>query len=473
MRFDSQTFALRSLDLPAVADSDGAPLTPDELWLGKPVPRYTSYPPATLFKDDIVGAHYVEALSALEGTEPLSLYLHVPFCRALCLYCGCNTCATSNDMRLKDYLAATAQEADRVSALIGRKRPLSRLHFGGGSPNMLSERAMDGLFLALDKHFCLSSASEIAMELDPRLVTIGQAALLSACGVTRVSLGVQDFNPAVQKAIGRVQSFALVERAVETLREYGIKHISLDLIYGLPLQTPAGIADTAQLALTLKPDRVALFSYAHVPQAKRHQKALEAFGLPDSYGALAMEQAARAVFREGGYEEIGMDHFAKASDSLVEARDEGRLRRNFQGYTDDSAKALLGLGASAIGSTGSAFFQNERDARAYQDTIWRGRFATVRGLKLTGEDKVRAAIIEELMCTFSCNIETKCREHNYALAALAPEMEALEVFEKAGLVAREGYRIRLTSPHRMAIRVIANVFDSATRAQNIVTSRAV
>ena len=244
------------------------------------------------------------------------------------------------------------------------------------------------------------------------------------------------------------------------------------MIYGLPLQTPASIAETAEQVRSLSPDRIALFSYAHVPQIKKHQKALEAYGLPDKYTLLAMESSARDVLHEAGYLAIGMDHFAKPDDSLAKAMLEKRLRRNFQGYTDDTAPALLGLGASSISRTSEGFFQNERDEMPYRELVEKGNLATVRGIHLSREDILRGALIEELMCTLSCDVEELCRRHNYPISGLASELEALKSFEKAGLVKREGTRLHLITPYRMAIRVIARVFDDTSKDPNTAASRA-
>lgn len=445
----------------------------DDLWLGKAVPRYTSYPPATAFQENVSAEAYRSMLFSLSPEEPVSLYLHVPFCQALCLYCGCHTTPTRQHDRIALYLDYLHREMEMLASTAERAWRVSHLHFGGGSPNIMSEKDIGLMFGALVRRFDLSSCQEIAMELDPRLITKAQAKTLGLTGVTRVSLGVQDFNPEVQAAIGREQPYELVATANDLLREQGVRNINFDLMYGLPLQSPASVAQTARQAAALKPDRIALFSYAHVPQAKKHQKALEQFILPGPHAALAMERAARTALVEAGYIQIGMDHFALPHDSLAKAQEEGALRRNFQGYTNDPSSTLLGLGASSIGKLPSAYFQNTRDIDAYQRKIGERDFATQRGLVLSGEDKLRAAIIEKLMCELSVNIETVCREHNYSLSALGAEIEALEPYEKAGLIRREGNRITLTTPYRMAVRVIASVFDKTQRAPDAPVSKAV
>jgi oxygen-independent coproporphyrinogen-3 oxidase len=444
----------------------------DDLWLGKAVPRYTSYPPATAFEDGVTVQAYREALEALAPEEPISLYLHIPYCRALCLYCGCHTQATQNHEQVSSYLGSVHRELEGIALTAPRSRRVSHVHFGGGSPNMMSEKDLGLMMGSLVRRFALDDATEIAMELDPRLITRAQAQALGMLGVTRVSLGVQDFDPDVQKAIGRIQPFDQVERACSLLREAGIRKINLDLMYGLPLQSPPSVAQTAMQALALRPDRIALFSYAHVPQAKKHQRVLEQYILPGPYAALAMEGAARAVLREAGMVEIGMDHFARPTDSLVKALEAGTLHRNFQGYTDDQASTMLGVGASSIGRMGQGYFQNERNVAAYQERVRAEGFSVTRGLRLKGEDKLRGAIIESLLCTMKVNLESLCRARNYSLSILVGALDRLKPFEEAGLVKREGYTITLTTPHRMAVRVVASLFDTTTLAKDAPVSRA-
>lgn len=449
----------------------GRPAARDALWLGRQAPRYTSYPPATAFQDGFTPEAYKAVLRTMAPEEPVSLYLHVPFCQALCLYCGCHTCPTQRHERITDYLAAVHKELETIALTTERPRRISHLHFGGGSPNIMSEKDLGLMFGALARRFDLTHCSEIAMELDPRLITKAQARTLGLVGVTRVSLGVQDFDPDVQQAIGRVQPFEMVKAACDRLREAGVARINFDLMYGLPMQSPASVAETARKALELKPDRIAFFSYAHVPQVKAHQKALEQYILPGPHAALAMERAGRDVLREAGYIEIGMDHFARPSDPLAKAWKNHKLRRNFQGYTDDSAVSMLGLGASSIGRAPGGYFQNARDIDAYQAQIRQQGLATARGLRLSGEDKFRAAIIEELMCYMKVNLELVCREHHTSPASLMEALDALQPFEEAGIIKRQGYRIELAIPQRMAVRVIASVFDKTLRTPDAPVSR--
>ncbi|MDD2324761.1 MAG: radical SAM protein, partial [Alphaproteobacteria bacterium] len=288
----------------------------ESLWLGKAVPRYTSYPPATAFDEVPTVQEYRSVLAALPVAEPLSLYFHVPFCRSLCFYCGCNTCATNQHERVTRYMGYVHREMENIALSAAQPRKISHIHFGGGSPNILSEKDLGLLFGSLMRRFNMRDCREIAMELDPRLITKAQVRILGMLGVNRVSLGVQDFNPEVMHAIGRKQSYEMIRGACDMLREAGINDINFDLIYGLPLQSPASLIETAQEVVSLLPNRVALFSYAHVPQVKKHQKILEQYILPGPHACLAMEAAVRRVLVSAGYAEIGMDHFALPDDPL-------------------------------------------------------------------------------------------------------------------------------------------------------------
>ena len=444
----------------------------NDLWLAKPVPRYTSYPPAPTFHVGVTADDYADSLAALAPDATISIYIHIPFCKQLCLFCGCHTTATHKNERVNLYVEALKRELKLLAPLAPRR--VSHLHLGGGTPNILTEAAMDDLFSTLAANFDFSACREIAMEIDARIITRNQVQQMASLGVTRVSMGVQDFQTDVQQAVKREHSYALIEQVYDWLRAVGVQGINFDLMYGLPLQTPTSVADTARQVSLLAPDRVALFSYAHVPQLKRHQQALEEYGLPDKHQLLAMDRAARDVLVGGGYAELGMDHFALMDDSLTKAFHERRLRRNFQGYTDDTSEALLGVGASSIGETYNGYFQNERDTVTYQDILQQGRLPIMRGILRTDADRLRGAIIEELMCYLACDIEAICRHYGTTPEIFAAEFEALKPFENAGIITRDGYTIRLATPHRMAIRVISHVFDryAATNGKPAVASSA-
>lgn len=442
-----------------------SPGDPLELFMSKPAPRYTSYPPAPFFHEGVDAGHYAAWLARLEQGEPVSIYLHVPFCAELCLFCGCHTYITRRAERIDAYLAALVHEMELIQRASHKLR-VSHLHFGGGTPNAMTAAQMDKLFGAMRQNFDFSACREIAMEVDPRTLCRDQITAMAAGGVTRVSLGVQDFNPKVQQLVNRVQPFEQVAEICGWLHAEGISQINFDLMYGLPGQTPESVAATALQAAGLQPDRLSLFSYAHLPQAKPHQKALGRLGIPDGASRLAMEGAARRELVAARYAEIGMDHFAKPTDSLARALQDHQLRRNFQGYTDDRALAMIAFGASAIGRTPLGFIQNEKSARAYQAMVGQDLLPVVRGYLLTDEDRLRAAIIEELMCYLACDLDHITKEHDWPLRDLLPELDALRSFEDAGLIARNGLKIRLLAPYRMAIRALAFVFDAhLARAQ--------
>ncbi len=445
----------------------------DDLWLGKTVPRYTSYPPATVFEDGISVSSYRSELAKVTPEEPLSLYMHLPYCKAMCLYCGCHTCATQKQDEVSDYLSYVHKELEEVALSAPRQRHVNQIHLGGGSPNMMSEKDLGLFFGALARRFDMSGCKEVAVELDPRLITKAQARTMRMMGVNRVSLGVQDFDPDVQQAIGRVQPLDLIHEACETLRTAGIEKINFDLIYGLPLQTPSSMARTAKLTAALGPDRVSLFSYAHVPQVKKHQRALEKYRMPGTHATLAMESIARNVLLDFGYEAIGLDHFAHRDDVMAKAYKAGTLQRNFQGYTTDTAGALVGVGASSIGQLSGGFFQNIKDIAEYKQKVREDGLAVTRGYMVSGEDRFRSAIIQSLMCDLKVNLETICHQYNYSLASLSSELEQLKPFEESGIIEREGYKIRLAIPQRQAIRVVASIFDQYERTLQTPVSRAV
>lgn len=435
-----------------------------DLWLGAAVPRYTSYPPTTAFHEGVGAEEYAAALSRLPVHEPVSLYVHIPFCDSLCLYCGCNTGVTHRADRITRYLEALGQEMRLVAGLVKSRLPLRHLHFGGGTPNILSPEMMRDIFAQLRQHFDLTACKEIAVELDPRIVTQEKVNILAECGVTRASLGIQDFKDDVQELVQRIQPFGKVADVCAWLRASGISNINFDLMYGLPLQTPESVAETARQVCGLAPARIALFSYAHLPRLKKHQKVLELHGIPDPLTRLAMDDAARQVFAGTGYVPVGMDHFAKPGDGLVRAMLDGRLKRNFQGYTDDAAEALIAFGPSSISQLQDGFFQNERLTDPYQACVHAGKLAASRGYLLKVQDRLRGAIIERLMCDLACDIGAVCKQYGVAIDAFAPEFKKLEIFAARGLIEREGDFIRLTSPWRMAIRVICHVFDGHAAA---------
>jgi oxygen-independent coproporphyrinogen-3 oxidase len=419
----------------------------------RPVPRYTSYPTAPHFHDGIGRHDYREWLAELPSDVRLSLYLHVPFCHELCWYCGCHTTVARRYHPVAEYRDLLLREIDLVGATIGGRRPVRHIHFGGGTPTMLAPDDLRLLGGRLRARFDLEDAAEFAVEIDPRRLTRETVDALAATGVNRASLGVQDVNPEVQLAINRWQPFTVVERAVDWLRTAGIDGINFDLMYGLPRQTTARVRASVDAALALRPPRVALFGYAHVPWMKRHQSLIDEGTLPDAAERAAQFRTAAARLEAAGYVAIGLDHFALPEDSLAVALREGRLHRNFQGYTTDDGAALLGFGASAIGSLPQGYVQNAVPILKYRDAIRGGRLATARGIRISADDRLRRGIIERLMCDFAVDLNGSAR-------SLAAELEALEPFRADGLLTVDEGVIRVESAGRPLIRTICAVFDA-------------
>ena len=419
----------------------------------RPVPRYTSYPTAPHFHAEIGRHDYRDWLAELPPGARLSLYLHVPFCQDLCWYCGCHTTVARRYQPVAKYRDLLLRELDLVGAALGGRRPVGHIHFGGGTPTMLAPDDLCLLGERLRARFQLLGAAEFAVEIDPRRLTRETVDALAAIGVNRASLGVQDVNPEVQLAINRWQPFAVVERAVDWLRTAGIHGINFDLMYGLPRQTTVRVRASVDAALALRPSRVALFGYAHVPWMKRHQRLIDEAALPGAAERAAQFEVAAARLEAAGYVAIGLDHFALPEDSLAVARKQGRLHRNFQGYTTDDAGALLGFGASAIGSRPQGYVQNAVPIPEYRDAIRGGRLATARGTRVSAHDRLRRAIIERLMCDFAVDL-------NGQTARLAPELEALEPFRTDGLLTIDDGLIRVEPAGRPLIRTICAVFDA-------------
>jgi oxygen-independent coproporphyrinogen III oxidase len=437
------------------------------------VPRYTSYPTAVQFGDDVGGSTYAEWLSELPADALVSIYLHVPFCAELCLYCGCHTSVA----RTYSPVAAYADLLEREISLVGRhlhaRNRAVHMHWGGGTPTMLRPRDFARLTEALRRAFAVENDCEIAIEIDPRTLTHETVFALKDGGVTRASVGVQDFEPRVQKAVGREQSFQHTARAVDWLRDAGIVNINLDLMYGLPYQTAETVATTARRALALDPDRIALFGYAHVPWMKRHQSLLPEAALPGAVERLAQSSAAAAVLKQAGLQAIGLDHFARPDDLLARRQREKRLHRNFQGYTTDEAAALIGLGTSAIGTMPQGYVQNAARTVAYRDAIRSGRLATVRGRALTDEDRLRRDIIEQLMCNLEVDLAGTAAARNRSLDDFAAELSEIDVLAQHGLVDRHNGTITVAENARPLLRTICAVFDAYSPNQEARYSRAV
>ena len=437
------------------------------------IPRYTSYPTAVQFIAEVDGSTYAEWLAALPADVPLSIYLHVPFCAELCLYCGCHTTVVRKYTPVAAYADLLEREIALVGRHLGNRRPVRHVHWGGGTPTILRPEDFARLTQALRQTFSIARDCEIAVEVDPRTFTREAVLALKDGGVTRASLGVQDFDPRVQKAVSRVQSFEQTARTADWLRAAGIANINLDLMYGLPYQTVETVAATARHSLALDPDRIALFGYAHVPWMKRHQRLLPEAVLPGALERFAQSEAAAAVLKQAGFRPIGLDHFARPDDLLARRQREKRLHRNFQGYTTDEAGALIGFGTSAIGVLPQGYVQNASSTAAYRDAIQGGCLATVRGRALTDEDRLRRDIIEQLMCNLEVDLAATAAARNRSLNDFATELSEIDALAERGLVHRSDGTITVAEDARPLVRTICAVFDAYLSNQETRYSRAV
>ncbi|MHA6645343.1 oxygen-independent coproporphyrinogen III oxidase [Mesorhizobium sp. A623] len=437
------------------------------------LPRYTSYPTAPNFSPEINSATYSQWLTDLPSNTPASLYLHIPFCRSMCWYCGCHTTITAKDQPIVDYLSLLRKEIDMVSTQAGAPVRVERVHFGGGTPTIVEPADFIALAALLRDRFDFIATAEVAVEIDPRTLAAEMAAALGEAGVGRASLGVQSFDPVVQKAVNRIQSEEQTLEAVIHLRESGVERINFDLIYGLPHQTVRSCVESAEAAAAMKPDRFAVFGYAHIPSFKKHQRMIDEAVLPD--GAARHEQALAIAetLVAAGYRQIGLDHFALPEDDMAQAQAKGTLRRNFQGYTTDRCETLLGFGASAIGSMGQGYVQNEVGLGHYADRIGTGRLATAKGYKLTLEDRVRANVIERLMCDFEVDVPSIAAHHAFDPSCLLEANEKLEALERDELLENKNGFIRVAEDRRFLVRTVAAAFDAYLAHSPRTYSRAV
>ena len=423
-------------------------------------PRYTSYPTALQFSPDVDETRYRDWLAALPLDEPVSLYAHIPFCAKLCWYCGCNTRAVNRHAPIAEYVEVLLAELELLAQALPGRLPASAVHLGGGSPNMLSPSEMIRLFHRLDQVFAPTPGREVAAELDPSSLTRAWIDAAASIGLTRASLGVQNLDPSVQAAVNRTGSFEEVARAVTWLREAGVGSINLDLMYGLPHQTTSNTLATLDAVLWLRPERVALFGYAHVPWMKAHQKLIDEGALPWPTARLEQAEAAAERLIAEGYVRIGLDHFARGDDEMAQALGEGRLHRNFQGYTTDTAGTLLGLGASAIGRLPKGYVQNLAQEVPWRAAVAEGRLPVARGVVLTDEDGFRGQIIERLMCDLEVDLSEVCARHRRRLADLDPSLLRLKPFIDDGLAQFDGRRLRITDAGRVVVRSVAALFDA-------------
>jgi len=422
-------------------------------------PRYTSYPTALQFSDAVDGDIYGQWLGALNPAERVSLYVHVPFCARLCWYCGCHTRVVKKASLISDYVENLIAELALVEARLSGRLTAGALHLGGGTPNMLSRDDLVRLFGALRHVFRFAPGIEISAELDPATLTEGWVRAAAFHGLTRASLGVQDLAPHVQDAVNRIEPFETVARAVGWLRAAGVGSINLDLMYGLPRQTTADVRSTLDAVLTLRPERIALFGYAHVPWAKPHQRLLPEHELPGSEARLEQSQSAAERLVGEGYVAIGIDHFALPDDALAISKADGVLRRNFQGYTTDSCPTLLGFGASSIGRLPQGFVQNLPPEVAWRTAIAEGRLPVARGLVLTEDDRLRGDVIERLMCDFSVDLGQVAQRHGVEASVFADDLVALQGLVQEGLAVVRGRVVEVTPHGRAYVRLVAQVFD--------------
>lgn len=432
------------------------------------LPRYTSYPTAAEFTPSVAVADQRRWLRDLDTTEAVSVYLHVPYCRDLCLYCGCNTKKALRDDVIDNYRQALEREIALVGDALSGPVRIARLHWGGGTPSILGADGLASVMRGLRSRFAFEEGFEHAIELDPRYVTVPLVTGLTELGVNRVSLGVQDVNPLVQAAIGRWQPMQDVETAVTRLRAAGIRNLNFDLIYGLPLQTVASLRKTCEIVAAISPDRIACYGYAHMPRLKANQRRIDENTLPGVEERIDQAAAIAEEFLRRGFVKIGIDHFARPEDSLTLAAMSGRLHRNFQGYTDDARETLIGFGASSISRFGDGYVQNISDVPSYVRAISNGQLAPSRGCRLDAAEKQRARTIESLMCTFQADLDVTAPDLEFC-----EELSLLQPLVDDGLLRIEGRVVTATDPGRSVVRVIAAAFDPHTRTDPGRFSRAV
>jgi len=430
-----------------------------------PGPRYTSYPTADRFVEAFAADDYGRALDQRRSGGvgrplPLSVYVHIPFCESLCYYCACNKIITKHHERAAPYLRYLSREVDLHTQRLGVGQTISQLHLGGGSPTFLNDAELAELMAMLRRSFTLSPGGEYSIEVDPRTVDAGRLDVLAELGFNRLSFGVQDFDPAVQKAVHRVQPAEQVFALVEAARARGFESINVDLIYGLPRQSPESFDRTLAQVNALRPDRIALYAYAHLPERFKPQRRIATVELPSGASKVSMLSRSLEAFRKAGYVYVGMDHFALPDDALAVAKRQGRLHRNFQGYSTQPDCDLIGLGVSAIGRIGATYSQNAKTMEEYCDFLDQGRFPVVRGLALTRDDLVRRCVIMALMCQGQLDFDAVEAAHLLEFQSyFAKELEDLKPLVEQGLVKIDASSIEVTPQGWFFVRAVALVFD--------------
>lgn len=438
-------------------------------------PRYTSYPTAAQFRDgDWIGAY--ESSLATTDLSALSLYIHVPFCATICFYCGCNKINTANLKRADSYVTRLVQEMKLHSRLIQGAHRVEQLHFGGGTPTFLDDDQFSRLFDALRAYFNLADddSRDFSIEIDPRDVGPERIHNLAKLGINRVSIGVQDFDPEVQLAVNRVQSVEETRTVIDAARSNDFHSINIDLINGLPRQTVRGFSQTLEQVIALQPDRLSLYSYAHLPQLFKTQRQINPRDLPNAELKLKLLETAITMLNDAGYEYVGMDHFAKPTDSLIQARNRGALHRNFQGYTTHGHCELISLGVSSIGNVGRVYVQNAKTLHDYYQSIDAGELAIVRGLAASESDTVVGRVIQDLMCKFEVDYERFEKSVGVAFRDyFSSQWPSLTQFEKEGLVILEPDRLQVTTRGRFLVRNICMIFDAYLKGSSENFSKAI
>jgi oxygen-independent coproporphyrinogen-3 oxidase len=428
-------------------------------------PRYTSYPTADRFVEAFAEDDYALALSQRRSgpsalSLPLSLYVHIPFCESLCYYCACNKIITKHHDRAAEYLRYLSREVDLHTAKIGLAQVVSQLHLGGGSPTFLSDDELRELMAMLRRNFAFAPGGEYSIEVDPRTVDNNRLDTLAELGFNRLSFGVQDFDPAVQKAVHRVQPAEQVFALVQAARDRGFESINVDLIYGLPLQSPESFDRTLAQVAELRPDRIALYAYAHLPERFKPQRRIATVEIPSAGSKISMLSRSLAAFSHAGYVYVGMDHFALPDDSLAVAKRQGRLHRNFQGYSTQPDCDLIALGVSSIGRIGATYSQNAKTLEEYYDALDHGQFPVVRGLALSRDDLVRRTVIMALMCQGQVQFESVNLAYLVDFSSyFSKELESLAALQAQGMVVVDDQGIQVTAQGWFFVRAVAMVFD--------------
>ncbi|MBB4211814.1 anaerobic coproporphyrinogen III oxidase [Rhodothalassium salexigens DSM 2132] len=444
-----------------------------EKYATQAVPRYTSYPTAPHFHDGIDEATYRGWLAELDPAKPISLYLHVPFCKQMCWYCGCNMKLSAQYQPIADYVALLKREIHLLADALPGRLSISHIHWGGGTPNTLSPEDFRAIVDTVKERFTILDDAEHAVECDPRSLTDALIATMGELGITRASFGVQEFDAKVQAAINRIQPFEMVEHAVKGLRSVGVERINFDLIYGLPYQTVETLRRSIELTKELAPDRIALFGYAHVPWRAKNQRMIPDTSLPAPEERAAQAEMAEAALTAAGYRAIGLDHFALPHDSLALAAEAGTLHRNFQGYTDDDAETLLSVGTTGIGYTPSGYIQNIPDTRAWSRAVEAGHLPVEKGVAISEEDALRGRVITRLMCDNTVDTAAIGAEFGRPADWCGPELAKMDAFAEDGLLVREGSRITLTPLGERLVRIVAASFDTYLQTQAAKHSAAV